>query len=289
MKLQFITLLMMFASFTAAGYVRGQTMQGYAIAQQSQPGEIEILLLTGTESGDQFARQISINGEWVLSAVDASPESPWVALAFRTASAYAVSTYNVFTEQFNVVQTDVTLPPAPIGLMAPSQDIAISPNGRYLAYNVFEPGGTIQQNIIAHDIEAGNVIQLEDANGITSQLAWSEDSDRLAVAVTFCTISCTAALNIYRSNTWTLEKSIDLGAIPEAATSSTSGVCQLAWSPGGQYLSFMANCASVDYGLNKEIYVAEVALSTVSRITDYTYRQVRTEPLFAVFAEYSTV
>jgi hypothetical protein len=280
-----VSLLLSLATGTSA-----QTLEVYAVAQQPEPGLIELRFISGTGNGTPATPQrIRVAERWYLTEAEGSSASPVVALAFRTGANYTVTTYDVSTQQMNIVHADVIISTPDFGLMAPAQYMVFSPNGRYLAYNVIEDMSTFQQNTYIYDTLTGQRLRLTSENAMASQIAWSENNDRLGVIVTTCSTNCAATLNVYSVGQWILEKSITLSTmVPEAATLSNSGVCQLRWSPNGDYVSLMANCDYSYYAYNKEIYVIDVQRGSLSRVTDFTYTQERIAPLYAVLAEYST-
>lgn len=280
-----IFLLLSLASITSA-----QMLEVYAVAQQPEPGLIELRFISGMEN-DALAttQRITVAESWSLTEALGRSTSDVVVLAFRTGANYTLTTYDISAQQMNIVHADVLLSTPDFGLMAPAQEMMLSPDGRYLAYNVVESVTTPQQNIYLYDILTGQRLRLSSENGRTSRIAWSENSDRLAVIVTICDIRCSATLDIYSAGQWLLEQSISLSVVvPEAATPANSGVCQLRWSPKGDYISFMANCDYSYYGYNKEIYIVDVQQGSLSRVTDFTYTQERIAPLYAVLGTYST-
>ncbi len=276
----FVSTLLLFVPFT-----RAQENTAFVVVQQPQPAAIEVLFLPAGAQSAVETQVIAVPELWWLTEVHGSSTAATIALIFRTVSHYAIVTYNLVDKSVTTIVNDVFLPPPGSTLMAESQDIAFS--GRYLAYNSIVNEVWAQQVTTIYDAVNTDQWQLNTGPGLPSQLAWSPDGERIAVVVTDCQTTCSASLQIHSVISRDLIQRIEISeTIPESATFENSGVCQLAWSPNGQYLAFMANCERASYAHNKEIYIVEQQTGNIMRVTDFTFTQERLPPLYAVLAEY---
>lgn len=259
----------------------------YVVVQKNQPTTIEILLVPAESQVEVITQSISVPELWMLTDAYGSPAASNIALVFRNGVNSVITNYDVLSKSLTTIADNVPLPPPGLTLMAQNQDVAFSPDGSYLSYNIGEQSLGIQPGTMVYDFARADLWQLNTGQGRTSQLAWTPDSEQVALVVTECQPDCSASLQIHSVSTRQMTQKIEISeTIPESATHENTGVCQLAWSPNSRYLSFMATCGRSNYGYNKEIYVVEAQTGSITRVTDFTYTQERIEPLYAVLGEY---
>ena len=271
----------------AIGKVEAQVSYQFVYAYQSQAGQFHIASIDPS-TRQVILRTVEVDTIAGLSNAAAHPSTEWLAFLLRSGQSELLEVVNTRTLEVRTVVVDAYPPEAGDNLTDEPQDFTWSPDGQFIAFNVWNRESGANDTIL-YSMETGTTANLTGNASGSTQLAWSSDSTRLGVVSVHCAQSCTAALNIYEISTGRLMSSFPLTPVVVGAESPTlGGVCQLMWSPDNRYLSFMANCDSSDYGTRKEIYVLIPETSIIERITNYTVDQDIVAQNGFLFADYQT-
>lgn len=285
-----VGVLLVFSVLLMTGSVVAQNEYKFAYTYQVQEGQINFGIVNpNTQTVEVLT--LPVTATEYLAQVAGNPTSDWIALALRSGRNQVVRLVNVNTLTVQNIAPDVYPSQRAENILASQQDFVWSPNGRYLAFNVWtRPDIRTSNDTMLYSFETNSSMNLTPDPADSTRLAWSTDSQKLALVSVNCSQSCAASLDIYNAVTQSRMTSFSLTPqVPGAESSTLAGVCELAWSPDNRYISFMANCASSDTGAYKEIYVLEVATGQINRITNYTYQQDIAAQNGFLYAEYRTI
>ncbi len=257
----------------------------------SQPEDRTLRVTTYSPSTSDSIDLIELmipSNHWLSDAV-LSPGGTAVVLVYRYSQGHIVTLLDLRSRVVYPILEEKLLAPNPDGLMDDDQNMVWSPDGRYLAFHIILPPD--QTDLYLYDAVTRQTHQLTDDGVVSSRIAWSNDSDQLAAISTVCAVtSCASSLDVFDPVARKKIRTIDISStVLESATPSATGVCHLAWSPSGRYISFMANCSRQDYGYPKEMYLIDMDLQRVARITDVSYLQTPVPPLYGVFADFEPI
>jgi len=269
----------------------------FAYAYQNQPGEINIALVGfPMDSNAVNTIKLPVEKAWTLATVAKNSGGTFIALVFQNGADQVVALFNSITYEMHTIATDVTLAVMSDTAMDSLPSIIWSPDGQYLALNLFQPhpGTTIDTSttdLFIYSVLDNTLTALTHDENLHTALAWSPDSRQLAVTtVVHCPKDCDASIDVFDSQTKKSVTSIPITPDAFGANSAGgAGVCHLNWSPDARYISFMANCDAVYSGYYREIYMLEIAAQKLTRVTNFSYNQdVKAQNGF-VFADYQTL
>lgn len=219
----------------------------------------DILTISGSAENTVANAYLSPTGEWLLVRFDGTAGSSLRLYNLQTSEAVDVVT------EFAPAQRPLTLSPA-----NSPQHVAWSPDGNYVA--VSYRAGAEGQGIYLYDVSLHSLSDLKPANINQYQLAWDSTSSHLATFGLTCDVnSCSrASLDVFDASSVTVFDSYDLGSLATGAAGQSTVFCELAWSPDGQWFSFVRQCDGSALGSPREVYAVNSATGAPIQLTTLT-------------------
>jgi WD40 repeat protein len=235
-------------------------IQLWAVSSQ-QPQQVQTLAIPNV-----IYANASPNGEWIafISATDnLGPQSVSV-WNIRSRELIEVSRGEVY---YSSMLNEYSLRWSPN-----SQYLAIAANGELLIYNsISSTTATIGRG--------GNLLHI----------AWSPDSLSVAAAgwqYTGTGQGANASIQVIEMTTNNLSISYDL---TQEQFLYNAPVCDLAWSPGGQFISFRSFCDVADVASPREVYVWDIRVNSIQTVTRGTIEAFLLTPGSIIRGEYDHV
>lgn len=241
---------------------------GTTTIYQLDPVTLEITSYTTLRHEEEG--YLSPNGEWfAYLSYNPDPEG-----------ADGFSLFNIFTRETIEVIADFKYPYEPHNLTFQSEHpfFAWSPNSRYFALH-FE-SGVEQQSTYLYDIDKRILHDLGVKNVNQYHLAWSPDGEKLALLNIACsTWNCNpASIHIYTAATAQVEHIIDVKRY--TGNNGQADVCNLEWSPTGEYLTFLENCDNTFTIIRRDLYLIHLESGEITPITDVMPPDLTGEDIF---------
>lgn len=159
------------------------------------------------------------------------------------------------------------------------QDMAWSPDSKYLAFVIFE-------NQIAtayvYNVATDSTTKLTVKSVNAWHLAWTNDSSELAVQSDTCSdggLNCQATIEAFDMATLSPKLALDLSSLPGGGDEFVA--CNLRWSPDGRYLSFVSICDTQAFQAAKEVYIWDTKTTKFQHLTSFTLDILKRKPVIA--------
>lgn len=156
-------------------------------------------------------------------------------------------------------------------ILAAPPHVRWSPDSRWLAYTSYTPNWFMgySSDVYALDMAAPDTtlpLRLSEDNARQAQFGWSADSRQLAVTVWDCSATdCTLKLDVYALPGGERVSSQPLAHRLVGAHWMDS-ICQVTWSPDGQYVGYVEHCERPPQGA-REVGVLDVQRGDVLHVT----------------------
>lgn len=237
----------------------------YAIAQP--PG-----------SGAPFASAASPDGRWAY-AIFQRQRTPYADLIVVEAATGRIARW---------VALGIV---ARANILAAPPHVRWSPDSRWLAYTSYTPNWFMGYNsdVYALDMAAPDTappLRLSMDNARQAQFGWSADSAQLAVTAWDCSATdCTLSMDLYRlpAGERTAHRPL---AHRLVGIQWMDSICQVQWSPDGQYVSYVEHCERPPQSF-REIGVLDVQSGQARRLTASNVKLLQGERLVASFVEHT--
>jgi hypothetical protein len=275
----------------AAQNVQSATMSRFAYTYQNTPGSIQVGFVDPYTIPliDEFVSLQLEQPHWSLAQVASSVGNEWIAIGVRSGPDYTLRLVHTTTFETRDIASHFIFALLPGTLAGPQQEFLWSSDGRFLVWNIFQPGSPPQAVTMLYNVQTDTVSTLIDEAAQPSRLSWSNDGRQLAVVMTQCDQVCSASIDIFDPYQQVRTRSFAITPPIIGAAALQTGVCHLNWSPDDRYLTFMAVCDTSAYASPKELFLLELETAQLTQLTDFTTSDAAAEPGIPVFANYTPV
>lgn len=266
-----------------------QTNYRYAYAAQSGTGDVTIMTVAPTvpNASTVFLTE-SFGNNFSLIETSASPNAEWLTLVFSRGSENIIRLMNTVTYTQNDIKGLLFPSASHIRLSDQNNIVSWSPDSTHFAFNAIQTKGQTDTYLLS--VNNNSLRNMTDDSAVQYAFTWLSNSRTVAVVNTACTPTCRTTIDLWDTNKFILQTSIDVSdVIQTVGPSAGATVCHLMGSPDGEFISFMTSCSSTDTGAFKEIYIVDVAHATVLPMTNFTSQVKNPDPFVTVFASYAPV
>ncbi len=269
--------LWIFANFIMAA--NAQTLQGYALLVVSPEGASQLQII-GPANGefDMQRKALTALEGWYPSALSiTSPNGEWVAFLLAslvsTGDPLLVRLVNLDSGETRDIAQGF-LAGSEAGFVGTLQNLAWSPDGRFLALNMTLAQESSDLEIFIYSVSDNRLTNLTNDEYSQMHVAWSPESTRFVTRTDDCSQRsvnnyCSYTLDIFdvadnsRLTSFQLPNPA-LGSVEFAGTA-----CELRWSPEGSAISYVSSCtdgAQVPRG----VYLWNIAQDEAAQVTSFT-------------------
>ena len=204
-----------------------------------------------------------------------SPDGKWIAIAMLTAEKPTTQ-----IELFDVLNGKESSPiQVGNGFFTENQEIntyenlaramSWSPDSRYLALSMYRPN---HADIFVYNIQTLSLTDLtmNDLGGYYG-VVWDNSSDRFVTANEPCPndAHCTSSLTLKEFDlTGLLLNTIDVSNLYVGPGGKS--ICNMAWSPTDNYVSFQSSCDLYRMSPSQEIYIWDLSANKIQQVTHLT-------------------
>jgi hypothetical protein len=235
----------------------------------------------------------SIPDNMVFIDVYPSPDGQWIALAFSNGNQSLIRLINAVTLATNDI-TGGTFYSESLSQLEERIVLLWSPDSTHFAFNTFHNNQGMDNyvwwtDIYVYTVSNGSLVNLTTDNALQFDTVWKPDSSGLIVFTDDCTTSCISTLDVYNIASNTRQTSIGISSITQGGGTGDAAICNLAWSPDGQYISLMASCDLTATSSFREIYAINILQGTITPVTSFTSQFTSPDPFAIAFADYATI
>jgi len=202
--------------------------------------------------------EVPVEEEWRLpSIMRVSPDGEWI--VFVTSLDGEDGRNPRFVRLFNLISGEIH--DLNQGYVL---GVEWSPDNRFLALS--------QGDVFIHSVLENNTINLTNDDEPRVDIAWSNDSTKIAALIDFCLAEgCTRQLEILGVENDIYQISPDLRDTALSLGPLAGLNCKLDWSPNGRYVSFMIGCPqSLTLEVARELFVWDTDQEILQQVTNFT-------------------
>jgi WD40 repeat protein len=265
----------------------------YAYLALNDDGMTELILLEINETINSTRIALPFLQNAQVRAYIPNPNHEWILFAFADNNS-DLSVFYLFNSRsgdfIEILQGHLSNPSTGFsGLHL--QNIAWSPDGQYLAISVAVDN---QNDIYLYDVVNQTLINLSEDVQEQYRFAWSANSQYLVASEEYCSdvfdlATCSLMLKVYEVSTQTIIAAQPIAEHYGGSAAPGNSICELKWSPSGEFIAFVARCDSTLFFITQEVYLWDISQQNIITITAFTTQRLRQSNSIPVSAIYDTV
>ncbi len=238
-----------------------QTYDRYAYISGTASGETHLYVIDASNSKNASEdHMVLASNNSFPSSITVSPQKSLIALFVPLSNSYSILKLNRISsgESIDVAQGSLLY------------NMSWSDDERYLAFN--ERTQTNQLTTFIYSVGDKRLASISSGTALNRVLAWSKDDTQLSIATETCDISskCSIEIAIFDRSTNQMKNRMDVSYVSQGSSVIGDAICQLQWSPNGNYISFVGGCSLDVEGTVQEVYVWDLLQNRVIRATNFT-------------------
>gem|GEM_PF-3148104 len=246
---------------------QGISSFGFGYATRTPEGNWTLTVINPDGSDDTIPLPIPLGNR--LIDVTASPDGQWLMLLSSADDVQStIQIMNVHTGEIRLLNQGNVSHYAG-GVFRRDLIPQWSPNSQYLAYNMIFPDGRAHNAHVYNVTTGTSVIAFYGTTLFYPyDLAWSPDSTQLAVVTARCREEAGGIICGSSIERFSIPSLQHLGGV--YAGSERGEVCNLTWSPDGNYIAYIFSCDINISNFYYEIFLLNLQQSSVQQVTALT-------------------
>lgn len=249
----------------------------YIVVTQSNVAQIHTVNLT--TQAFTITQNLAIPDQWLApSFALVNPNGEWLVSLLPSAIS---SSEGLLVRLFNITSGETRdiaqgfFAGREAGFVGTLQNLAWSPDGRFLALNMTLSQEPSDLEIFVYSVSDNSLINLTDDEYSQMHIAWASDSAHLVTLTEDCsfsddTPSCIRTLDTLDVIRQIHQESLDLLDLGFGPAVTGAIACDLGWSPDSQFVSFVSGCDDFVTDVTKEVHLWNLNQKDVTQITDFT-------------------